>query len=238
MLDKCPGRDSRKAEAENIDCPVCGYVAEIFSDEIKVHCPSCHNLICRQRLPRCLDWCKAAKECLGEEQYRAYQEGRSVILKDKLIKELEDYFGKDIKRINHAKKVLGFAETILQEEQADWHVVIPASILHDVGIKIAEEDCGSSAGHLQEKFGPEIARKILLKLGVNKENIEEICLIIGNHHSPGKIDTLNFKVLSDSDWLVNLKEEAATNDRAVLAQIIEKVFLTETGRQIAKKSYL
>jgi len=38
--------------------------------------------------------------------------------------------------------------------------VIPASILHDVGIKAAEEKHGSSAGHFQELEGPEIARKI------------------------------------------------------------------------------
>jgi hypothetical protein len=70
MLNQCPGQDRRKATAENIICANCGYPAEIFSDEIKVVCPKCKNLICKDRLPSCLDWCKAARECIGEERYK------------------------------------------------------------------------------------------------------------------------------------------------------------------------
>ena len=70
MFNQCPGQDSRKAKAENIMCANCGYVAEIFSDEIKVSCPRCKNLICKERLPSCVDWCQAARECIGEEKYK------------------------------------------------------------------------------------------------------------------------------------------------------------------------
>ena len=69
MFNQCPGQDSRKAKAESIICTNCGYVAEIFSDEIKVACPRCKNLICRERLPSCVDWCKADRECIGEENW-------------------------------------------------------------------------------------------------------------------------------------------------------------------------
>lgn len=69
MFNKCPGQDPRKTKAESITCSVCGYIAEIFSDEIKVQCPKCKNLICKERLPSCVDWCKAAKECIGEERW-------------------------------------------------------------------------------------------------------------------------------------------------------------------------
>jgi phage FluMu protein Com len=68
-MNKCPGQDSRKAQAENITCLNCGYLAEIFSDEVKVKCPKCKNLICKERLPSCVDWCQAAKDCLGEERW-------------------------------------------------------------------------------------------------------------------------------------------------------------------------
>ena len=67
MFNQCPGQDRRKTGVENIICNNCGYAAEIFSDEIKVACPKCKNLICKERLPSCVDWCKAAKECVGEE---------------------------------------------------------------------------------------------------------------------------------------------------------------------------
>jgi HD superfamily phosphodiesterase len=144
----------------------------------------------------------------------------------------------DTKRINHAEKVLDFAEMLLEHEPADRNIVIPASILHDVGIKVAEEKYGSAAGHYQEKEGPEIARNILLKTGLDKKEIDEICQIIGHHHSPGKINTHNFMVLYDADWLVNLKDEVGVANKDKLKRLISKIFLTRTGKLMAEKLYL
>jgi uncharacterized paraquat-inducible protein A len=70
MINKCPGQDDRNIRVETIECPDCGYLIEIFSDEIKANCPRCETLVCRQRLASCVDWCKFAKECIGEERYK------------------------------------------------------------------------------------------------------------------------------------------------------------------------
>ena len=70
MIDKCPGQDDRNISAETIKCPSCGNAVEIFSDEIKVKCPKCKNLVCQARLPSCVDWCRFAKECIGEEKFK------------------------------------------------------------------------------------------------------------------------------------------------------------------------
>jgi len=69
MIAKCPRQDGRNIKAETLVCPDCGYAIEIFSDEIKVRCPRCKNLICKTRLPSCVDWCKSARECIGEEKW-------------------------------------------------------------------------------------------------------------------------------------------------------------------------
>lgn len=130
---------------------------------------------------------------------------------------------------------MSFAEELLRHEEADWHIVVPASILHDVGIKVAEEKYGSSAGHYQEKECPEIAKKILLKTGFEEKEIDEICTIIAHHHSSGKVNTLNFKVLYDADWLVNLKDEEDITDKAKLKETTQKVFLTDTGKNLLRK---
>jgi len=235
---KCPGQDDRKIEVALIKCPSCGYKVEIFSDEIKTRCPSCKTIVYREKLPSCVDWCKAAKDCVGQQYYSDYMRHKSVVVKERLIRELEHYFGKDLKRINHAKKVMDFAEAILMKEGGDWQIVVSASILHDIGIKVAEEKYGSCAGHYQEKEGPEIARKVMLKVGFKKSDIDEICEIIAHHHSPGVIKTSNFKVLYDADWLVNLNDETKLRDKLKLKHIIEKVFLTKTGRQLAEAKYL
>lgn len=239
MVFECPGaKKFRQPEPEFIKCPFCGLEVEIWTDESRATCSECKKTVMRSQDASCLEWCSYAKECVGEQAYENYMKNVTVTLRDKLIKELEGYFGSDTKRINHAKKVMGYADEILKKEQASWHIVIPASLLHDVGIKVAEEKYGSNTGDLQEKDGPAIARRILLRLGISKERIDEICEIIAFHHSPGKINTQNFKVLYDADWLVNLKDEVDTKDKSRLKEIISKVFLTPTGKELAEKIYL
>lgn len=236
---ECPGSQRFKQPTpEYIKCPSCGEEVEVWTDEVQAACPKCKTRVARQESSNCLDWCKYAKECVGEQKYSNYLKNKSIIMKDKLIKELEEYFGKDKRRIDHAKNVMAFAEELLRHEKADWHIVIPASILHDVGIKVAEQKYGSSAGHYQEKEGPAVARGILVKAGVREEDINEICEIIAHHHSPGRINTQNFKVLYDADWLVNLKDEVDIKDKNKLKEIIDKVFLTKTGKELAAKTYL
>ena len=236
---ECPGSKSiRQPQPEYIKCPSCSHEVEIWTDEIKAKCPKCKKTVTREAGLSCLEWCKYAKECVGDQAYNNYMQNRAETIRKELTKELEDYFGADTKRINHAKKVLEYAEGLLKQEKADWHIVVPASLLHDVGIKAAEQKYGSSAGNYQGKLGPDIARKMLLKSGLKKEDIEEICQIIAHHHSPGKVNTINFKVLYDADWLVNLKDEVDIKDKDKLKQTIDRVFLTKTGRIKAEKMYL
>ena len=75
MFDRCPGQDKRNLKIEKIKCASCGYEAEMFSDELKVHCPKCKNDIFRRRLPSCVDWCKYARECLGPEKWKQLKGG-------------------------------------------------------------------------------------------------------------------------------------------------------------------
>jgi DNA-directed RNA polymerase subunit RPC12/RpoP len=77
MINKCPGQDDRDIKVEVIKCSHCGYETEIFSDEVKVSCPQCKSLMCRERLPSCVDWCKYARECIGEVRWEQLKSPRS-----------------------------------------------------------------------------------------------------------------------------------------------------------------
>ncbi len=158
--------------------------------------------------------------------------------KEALMKAMETYFDGDTKRINHAHRVTAYAEQLLEQEEGDYSIVIGASVLHDIGIHQAEKKYGSTIGKYQEKEGPPIARRILTRLEFGQSQIDEICEIIAHHHSPGKINTRNFKILYDADWLVNLKDEYDIHDSNKLSNIIDRVFLTESGRSLAKDIYL
>jgi DNA-directed RNA polymerase subunit RPC12/RpoP len=239
MHTVCPGAKLiRQPKPEEFDCPTCGAEVEIWTDELRGVCPRCKTVVLRYQDQSCLEWCKLAETCVGQEAYSNFMQNRAQMIKDKLLHDIVLLFGDDTKRINHAKKVMGYVQEILREEEGDWHILMPASILHDVGIKVAEEKYGSSAGHLQEKEGPGVARRLLLKLGMRMEDIEEICEIIAHHHSPGIIKTNNFKILYDADLLVNLDEEMQTREKSKLKKIIESSFLTPAGKKLAEEAYL
>jgi HD superfamily phosphodiesterase len=115
-----------------------------------------------------------------------------------------------------------------------------AAYLHDIGIHAAEKKHGSTSGKFQEQEGPPIARSILEKLKAPEEIIDEVCDIVGHHHHPKDDETLNFKVLYDADMIENLDEQRDASDPNIdrLTKLIEKSFLTKSGRTEAKKVLL
>ncbi|HUV07573.1 MAG TPA: HD domain-containing protein [Spirochaetia bacterium] len=183
----------------------------------------------------CLDWCKYGQDCVGDTIYANYMRNKAIGVKQKLLEVLQEYFGEDRKRISHAERVLDFAEELLEEGYGEWHIVIPASILHDVGIKSAEEKYGSSAADLQEKEGPPVARDILMKLGFRIEDTDQICEIIAHHHHPGVLDTQNFKTVYDSDCVANMQESAGKRTEEQLKTTIDNVLLTPAGKKLAAR---
>lgn len=166
-----------------------------------------------------------------------------VSFEEKILRKMKNYFKSDTQRINHAEKVLRFAKGIMAREKGNREVVIAAAILHDIGIKECERKYNSTNGQLQEKEGPPIAKKILENVGMNKAIIAEVCRIIGSHHSKGEIHNMEFYIIWDADWLVNLKDEINLdeidlNDKKRVKGLIRKIFFTQTGRKIAEDHYL
>ncbi|EAX48199.1 metal dependent phosphohydrolase [Thermosinus carboxydivorans Nor1] len=141
------------------------------------------------------------------------------------------YFDGDVKRINHALKVYGLAKSIgeaegLSKEEQD--VLEIAAILHDIGIKESERKYNSSAGTYQEIEGPPIARKLLQEFAFSVQQIDRICYLIGHHHTYSQIDGVDFQILVEADFLVNIFEDGI--DSSAIEKIKEKYFKTATGR--------
>lgn len=67
---KCPGsRDINRPKPLYLKCPNCGNEVEIWTDEFKATCENCKEDVFREEAPSCIEWCKEAKECIGEEKY-------------------------------------------------------------------------------------------------------------------------------------------------------------------------
>lgn len=53
-----------------------------------------------------------------------------------------------------------------------------------------------------------------------------------------RLDSKNFVIVYDADCLVNLRDEYDIQDRDKLSNIIDKLFLTQSGKALAKEIYL
>lgn len=222
---------------EVVPCPGCGGDVEIWSDEADGKCPSCGLSVVRMSTQSCVDWCRYAEECLGEEKYKQYNSMKSSMRKQALLKAMDEYFGDDKKRQKHARTVVSFAEQILQtESSADPNVVLACAVLHDIGIRNAETKHGSSSAKHQENEGPPVARQILEALGYPEGFINEVCGIIGHHHHPAGDESANFGILYDADLITNMIEEKNHLKPGFQLDDVLKACLTESGREVARKN--
>jgi hypothetical protein len=166
-------------------------------------------------------------------------EGGDTALVDRLIAAMQATFGSDQKRITHALTVLERAKEIMRGEKgADPKVVLAAAVLHDIGIQEAERKHGSNAGRWQELEGPPIAEAIMKELEIDEATRDHVGQIIANHHSAKGIDTLEFRILWDADWLVNIPEEYPDHTPEKLRALIDKVFKTDSGKAQAYQRLL
>ncbi|MCK9580636.1 MAG: hypothetical protein M0Q92_09330 [Methanoregula sp.] len=69
MLNRCPGAANIRTPMLTIKkCPQCGDEVEVFSNNVSVKCSNCGFEVYNDILS-CVQWCKYAKECVGEETY-------------------------------------------------------------------------------------------------------------------------------------------------------------------------
>lgn len=158
--------------------------------------------------------------------------------KNKLLDKMIAYYSGDPKRIQHFLKVYQFAKMIGQEEQLDedtQNILETAAIVHDIGIKAAQEKYGSCGGRLQEQEGPALAEKMLLELGYGQEIVSRVSYLVGHHHTYTGVDGMDYRILLEADFLVNLFEDAM-GDEAV-AKAYKNVFRTETGKRICREMF-
>ncbi|NLK69149.1 MAG: HD domain-containing protein [Clostridiaceae bacterium] len=151
----------------------------------------------------------------------------------KVMQKMVEYFHGDAKRIQHAIKVHSFSRNIalLSDLKMDKLTVLEiTALLHDIGIHECERKYNSTAGHYQEIEGPHIARSLLNGIALEQDDIDRITYLIGHHHSYHLVDGIDFQILIEADFLVNLYDDKA--DEEGILQIREKYFRTSIGKQI------
>ena len=150
-----------------------------------------------------------------------------------------DYNNGDPKRIQHTTKVHAYASMIGKCEGLDEEtqfILESAALVHDIGIRASEKKYGHQNGKLQEQEGPAVARELLMRLGgFTDQQIERICWLVGHHHTYHVCEDLDYQILIEADFLVNLYEdnESPNGIRAVG----KNIFHTQSGTRMFETMY-
>ena len=149
---------------------------------------------------------------------------------NELLLEMIKYYEGDPKRIQHFLKVYEFSKLIGELENLDKEtqfILETSAIVHDIGIKAAEEKYQSSNGKLQEQEGPAIAKDMLSSLGYKAGIIDRVCFLVGHHHTYTNIDGMDYQILVEADFLVNIYEDNLSKEAALKA--LNNIFRTKAG---------
>ena len=155
-----------------------------------------------------------------------------------VLSRMVEYNAPDMMLINHAMKVYSFTQVICGGEKVDEDVQLIAGlsgILHDIGIREAERKYQSSAWNYQELEGPAIAKDLLQSIDISATTLDRVLYIIGNHHSYAKIDGIDFQILVEADFFVNIDEDGPKKRSRL--ELAKKVFSTATGKELLERLY-
>jgi len=72
IMESCQGKP-RTPTIEEKHCPQCGSLIEIFSTDTQVACEHCGFIAYNDALS-CVQWCKYARKCVGDEMYEHMME--------------------------------------------------------------------------------------------------------------------------------------------------------------------
>lgn len=149
-----------------------------------------------------------------------------------------EYYSGDPMRIQHFTKVHAYSRMIALEEKLsdkEQFLIEITALVHDIGIKKALEKYNSSMGKYQEQEGPAETLKLLEKFELCTDIKDRVAYVVGHHHSYNYIDGIDFQILVEADFLVNIFEDNIKLDAAYAVR--KNIFKTKTGIKLLNTMY-
>lgn len=149
---------------------------------------------------------------------------------------MADFDAGDPKRLTHFTKVYYYAHMMAVKEHLPLRlreITEIAAIVHDIGIHKAEQSFHTTAGSVQEKLGAPLAAKLLSDMGFESELVNRVSYLVGHHHTYNNIDGIDYQILVEADFLVNMYED--DTDQRTRENVFEKIFRTETGKRLFRQ---
>ena len=164
---------------------------------------------------------------------------QNINMLNKLHMAMIELYNGDSRRIHLFCKVHSYARLIAQMENVDYKtlfIIETAALTHDIGIHTCEEKYGECGGRLQEKEGPALAKELLERLGFETDISERVQYLIAHHHTYSNIDGIDYQILVEADFLVNMYEDGVSKDAVLKAY--NNIFKTKYGKYICKDMFL
>ena len=164
---------------------------------------------------------------------------QNINMLNKLHMAMIELYKGDSRRIQHFCKVHSYARLIAQMENVDYKtlfIIETAALIHDIGIHTCEEKYGECGGRLQEKEGPALAKELLERLGFETDISERVQYLIAHHHTYSNIDGIDYQILVEADFLVNMYEDNLSKEAVLKAY--NNIFKTKYGKYICKDMFL
>ena len=157
---------------------------------------------------------------------------------NKLHYEMIKLYSGDANRIQHFCKVHGYAKLIAEMENIDadtLFILEAAALTHDIGIHYCEEKYGNCNGKLQEKEGPDIAKRLLADLNFEENVSERVQYLIAHHHTYDDIDGIDYQILVEADFLVNIYEDGLSAQN--IEHAYKNIFRTDSGKKLCREMF-
>lgn len=156
-----------------------------------------------------------------------------------IMKKMVLYSNGNLHDINHFLKVHSYARLIGQCQgfpPEELRSLEAAAIVHDIACPLCREKYGNTSGKKQEEEGMPLVRRFFEGTDIEKDVLERVVYLVGHHHTLEGIEGNDYQALIEADYLVNADESHYSEGN--IRNALEKVFKTETGRELLEAIYL
>ena len=153
-------------------------------------------------------------------------------------KMIEFYRG-NLRDIDHFLKVWAMAKTIGELEGLNsrtQEILELTAVVHDIACPLCREKYGNTNGSNQELESPPLVETFFEGLPVDPADLSRISFLVAHHHTDTGVDGLDYQILLEADFLVNVGESGYS--RAVIEKFRQRVFRTKSGIRLLDSMYL
>ena len=140
--------------------------------------------------------------------------------------------------MNHLMCVWTYAKTIGELEGLDrktQETLEIAAITHDIACPLCREKYGNTNGKRQEEEGGPLVRSFLADAGLSAEQVDRVAYLVSHHHTYTDIDGIDYQILVEADFLVNICDDNLTKEAAL--KVYNNIFKTESGKKICREMF-